>query len=78
MNNDTLEVVSDEYAKDFVTHLVSGMSISSNLRVEAHTDLVFNHRKVDKLPGLYDGEENKADVSVMSVSGRGSDEKIQI
>ena len=50
------------------------MSISSNLRVEAHPDLVFNHRKVEDLPGLYD-KENKVDVSVMSVSGQGSDEK---
>lgn len=49
------------------------MGISSNLQVEAHPDLVFNHWKVGELPGIYDSKENKADVSVISVS-QGSDQ----
>ena len=36
---------------------------------------MFNHRNVDKLPGLYDTKENISDVGVISLSGQGSDEK---
>ena len=67
--------LSDNYAKDFIAHLVSGMNISSNLQVETHPDLAFNHRNVDKLPGLYDTKENISDVGVISLSDQGSDEK---
>lgn len=71
------KLLSDKHANNFITYLASGKLFEKlgNFKVEPHPELVFNNWKVDGLPEIYESQNNKADVSIVVVSGQGSDQK---